>query len=85
MIPDKRDVVLLRAAIAKPGAHKREIYRELLEAKKGVDITLSRALDHLGACGYLRLDKNPDTVGAGLATDKAKRFIKKLDKEEEGQ
>ena len=47
MIPDKRDVVLLRAAIAKPGAHKREIYRELLEAKKGVDITLSRALDHL--------------------------------------
>ena len=84
MIPDKRDVVLLRAAIAKPGAHKREIYRELLDAKKGVDITLSRALDHIGACGYLRLDKNPDTVLV-WPTEKARRFIKKLDKGEAGQ
>ena len=80
MIPDKRDVVLLRAAIAKPGAHKREIYRELLEAKKGVDATLSRALDHLGARGYLRLDKNPDTVQV-WPTDKHKWYIAQFNKE----
>jgi len=62
MIPDKRDVILLRAAIESPGAHKREIYRDLLRAKKGADSTLSRAIDCLGACGYLRLEKNPGTV-----------------------
>lgn len=80
MIPDKRDEILLRAAIAKSGAHKREIYRELLETGKWADITLSRAIDHLAACGYLRLEKNPGTIQV-YPTDKAKRFIKRLDKE----
>lgn len=79
MIPDKRDVVLLRAAIAKPGAHKREIYRSLLE-KGRADITLSRAIDHLGACGYMRLEKNPSTIQV-WPTEKTRRFIKRLDRE----
>jgi hypothetical protein len=78
MLPEKIEKDLLRAAIAKPGAHKREIYRELLEAKKGADSTLSRAIDYLAACGYLKLDKNPGTIQV-WPTDKAKRFIKKLD------
>ena len=84
MIPDKRDVVLLRAAIERPGAHKREVYRELLEAGKGADSTLSRAIDCLGACGYLRLVKNPGTIQV-WPTEKAKRLISKLDKQEAGQ
>ncbi|MFZ3133101.1 MAG: hypothetical protein WBH08_01390 [Methanothrix sp.] len=84
MIPDKRDVILLRAAIDRPGAHKREIYRDLLQAKKGADSTLSRAIDCLGACGYLRLEKNPGTIQV-WATEKAKRLISKLDKQEAGQ
>jgi len=79
MIPDKRDVILLRAAIESPGAHKREIYRDLLRAKKGADSTLSRAIDFLGACGYLRLEKNPGTVRT-WPTEKAKRLISKIDK-----
>ena len=78
MIPDKRDVILLRAAIESPGAHKREVYRALLEAKKGADSTLSRAIDYLAACGYLRLDKNPGTIQV-WPTEKAKRLVKKLD------
>lgn len=84
MIPDKRDIVLLRAAIERPGAHKREVYRDLLQAKKGADSTLSRAIDCLGACGYLRLVKNPGTIQV-WATEKAKRLISKLDKQEAGQ
>jgi DNA-binding MarR family transcriptional regulator len=84
MIPDKRDIVLLRVAIESPGAHKREIYRDLLRAKKGADSTLSRAIDCLAACGYLRLDKNPGTVQV-WATEKAKRLIAKIDKQEAGQ
>ncbi|GAB6265499.1 MAG: hypothetical protein STSR0001_09440 [Methanothrix sp.] len=84
MIPDKRDIILLRAAIANPGAHKREIYRELLESKKGADSTLSRAIDCLGACGYLRLEKNPGTIQV-WPTEKAKRLIAKIDKQEAGQ
>jgi len=80
MIPDRRDVILLRVAIERPGAHKREIYRELLEARKGADSTLSRAIDCLGACGYLRLDKNPGTIQV-WPTEKAKRFIAKIDKQ----
>lgn len=78
MLPEKIEKDLLRAAIAKPGAHKREIYRELLESKKGADSTLSRAIDCLAACGYLRLDKNPGTIQV-WPTEKAKRFIAKLD------
>ena len=84
MIPDKRDIILLRAAIDRPGAHKREIYRELLESKKGADSTLSRAIDCLGACGYLRLEKNPGTIQV-WPTEKAKRLIAKIDKQEAGQ
>ena len=84
MIPDKRDVDLLRAAIERPGAHKREVYRELLESKNGADSTLSRAIDCLAACGYLRLDKNPGTIQV-WPTEKAKRFIAKIDKKEAGQ
>jgi len=80
MIPDRRDVILLRVEIERPGAHKREIYRELLEARKGADSTLSRAIDCLGACGYLRLDKNPGTIQV-WPTEKAKRFIAKIDKQ----
>lgn len=84
MLPEKIEKDLLRAAIAKPGAHKREIYRELLETKKGADSTLSRAIDCLAACGYLRLEKNPGTIQV-WATEKAKRFISKLDEQEAGQ
>ncbi len=84
MIPDKRDVDLLRAAIERPGAHKREVYRDLLQAKKGADSTLSRAIDCLGACGYLRLEKNPGTIQV-WATEKAKRLISKLDTQEAGR
>jgi hypothetical protein len=80
MIPDNTDIVLLRRAIANPGAHQREIYRPLLQ-KGRADISLSRAIKCLGACGYLRLDKNPDTVQV-WPTEKAKRFIAKLDKGE---
>jgi DNA-binding MarR family transcriptional regulator len=84
MLPDKRDIVLLRAAIERPGAHKREVYRDLLQAKKGADSTLSRAIDCLGACGYLRLEKNPGTIQV-WPTEKAKRLIAKLDTQETGQ
>lgn len=80
MIPDKTDIILLRRAIEKPGAHQREIYRPLLEKGRS-DITLARAVKCLaGDCGYLRLVANPGTIQV-YPTTKAKRYISKLDKE----
>ena len=67
---------LLRADIAKPGAHKREVYRELLESGMGVDSTLSRAIDRLAECGFLRLNKTPGIIQV-WPTAKAKQYLSK--------
>ncbi len=76
MIPEDIEKDLLRAAIAKPGAHKREVYRELLESGMGADSTLSRAIDRLAECGFLRLNKTPGTIQV-WPTAKAKQYLSK--------
>lgn len=76
MIPEDIEKDLLRAAIAKPGAHKREVYRELLESGMGADSTLSRAIDRLAECGFLRLNKTPGTIQV-WPTAKAKQYLLK--------
>jgi hypothetical protein len=76
MILEDIEKDLFRTDIAKPGANKREVYRELLESRMGVDSTLSRAIDRLAECGFLRLNKTPGIIQV-WPTAKAKQYLSK--------